>query len=258
MNEMEEFKTSDKLEEFTKAFSKFQSMHLSVKKDATNPHFRSTYASLPAVLETCRDSLALTGLSVLQLPLGGVEVSRLLNRITHSSGQFIQWVYTTPITKKDPQGIGSAITYSRRYSLTSSLGLPEVDDDGNNAAAPQGVHVPEENKSYNDAPKKTYRDSDALSTGAWIMNENQRKRLFAITKANGYEISDVDSYIKASWGYVSTKQLTKAQYDLICGTAKAGEKPNGLLPTRTLRVENFAPPVTNDHYPPMRDEDVPF
>lgn len=251
MNELEEFKTSEKLEEFTKAFTKFQSMHLSVKKDAENPHFRSTYASLPSVIESCRNGLADADLSFLQLPLGGLECSRILNRITHSSSQYVQWIYTSPISKKDPQGIGSAITYGRRYCLTSSLGLPESDDDGNAAKTEQQViRVPEANKSYNDSP---------IAVGGWTMNDNQRKRMFAITKANGYEPHDVDEYIKNAYGYSSTKQLNKLQYDLICGTAKQGEKPNGLLPTRTLQfTKKTVGNVTFNGYEEVPEGEIPF
>lgn len=256
MNELEEFKTSEKLEEFNKAFNKFQAMHLSIKKDAQNPHFRSSYASLPQVIETCREALTANGFSILQLPLGGIDVSRLLNRITHNSSQFVQWIFTTPIAKKDPQGIGSAITYSRRYNLTSSLGLPESDDDGHEASV---IKVPEENKNYNEQqpppPKKTYRDSDA-SVAPWTMNDNQRKRMFAITKAAGYEPSDVETFIRYEWKLDSTKKLNAKQYQLLCGDDRNGIQ--GLIPTRKLKVNFEVPPIPENDSSYGDVPEVPF
>jgi hypothetical protein len=37
------------------------------------------------------------------------------------------------LSKNDMQGLGSAITYARRYGLVSMLGIIQEDDDGNKA-----------------------------------------------------------------------------------------------------------------------------
>jgi hypothetical protein len=105
-------------------------------KDSKNPHFNSKYADLSAVMDACKPHLAAQGIVVMQPPAttedgGAVSVSTVL---LHNSGQWIASTLTLRPTKQDPQGMGSAITYARRYSLQSMLGIPAEDDDGNAAS----------------------------------------------------------------------------------------------------------------------------
>lgn len=253
MNEIEELKFSEKLDEWNKAYAKFQAMHVSVKKDSENPHFRSTYASLPAVLESCREGLALSNFTILQLPLGGVEVCRLLTRISHSSGQFVQWISTTPISKKDPQGIGSGITYLRRFNITSSLGLSELDDDGHEASRGNIINVPEENKSYNEPIQKTaYKDSSA--SAAKGPSVAQIKRLYEIIKQAGYSPEEIKAFIKEQWGLGSFEQLDWKKYRDLCGDKQKGI--SGLIPSRQI---NTAPPLSDNSYADNSfDSQIPF
>lgn len=108
-------------------------------RDSTNPHFRSTYASLEAVLETVKPVYAAYGLTTLQMP-GFVNGSAtLVTRVLHESGEWIQFESGSPLQKNDPQGVGSAITYLRRYSLAGFAGIGQDDDDGNAASAKGSV-----------------------------------------------------------------------------------------------------------------------
>ncbi len=105
-----------------------------VKKDASNPYFKSNYASLDNILETIKVPLKESGLSFAQFPEG---VSGLTTILMHESGEWIESTYTIPLAKQDPQGAGSAITYMRRYALGAILGLAtEEDDDANSASTP--------------------------------------------------------------------------------------------------------------------------
>ncbi len=152
MLEQDDFKTSETLTEFNKAFFAFSKLELGVTKDAKNPFFKSTYASLPNVLHSTREKLVEHGFYIMQLPLGGVGIHKLLNRITHKSGEYVQWIYSSPVAKSDPQGYAAATTYGRRTNITSSLGLPEEDDDGNQAstkqAPPKRVFDKDPDKDY--------------------------------------------------------------------------------------------------------------
>ena len=107
------------------------------KKNAKNPHFRSTYADLTAVLGVVRPSLSEHGLAVLQTMHPTEDGSVLRTTLIHESGEELD-LGTYPIRpqKPDPQGVGSAITYARRYSLMAAFGLGAEDDDGNAASAP--------------------------------------------------------------------------------------------------------------------------
>jgi hypothetical protein len=104
-----------------------------IKKDANNPFFKSKYASLSNILENIQTALSESGLAFTQVPTGE---GGLTTMIMHAeSGEYIMGEYIMKPVKNDPQGIGSAITYQRRYALCAVLGLNiEEDDDGNNAS----------------------------------------------------------------------------------------------------------------------------
>lgn len=105
-------------------------------KEASNPAFRSRYATLTAYLAALRAPLAkhrllLTGQTV----VGSNGKHRLLTRVVHESGQWLgSWWELSP-TKADPQGEGSALTYARRYQIGVVLQVAAEEDDDGNAAA---------------------------------------------------------------------------------------------------------------------------
>lgn len=110
-----------------------------VKKDATNPAFRTKYATLQSVLETVEVPLWDNGLLLLQRFDAGEGGPMLITEIVHAAtGDRVASIL--PVVCKDPtdpQKIGGAITYARRYSLLALLGLSPEDDDGNSAAQPR-------------------------------------------------------------------------------------------------------------------------
>ena len=130
---------SESIDKLLPAFVAFQSDMPSVPKDAVNPHFRSKYASLGAITEATRPHLAKQGLAVTQSLVWQDGVQLLVTRVIHVSGQWMQdGGYALNPTKNDPQGMGSAVTYARRYTLGATLGIvTEDDDDGNAASAPR-------------------------------------------------------------------------------------------------------------------------
>lgn len=124
---------SDTIAELAFALSKAQGQIEDATKSGLNPAFRSKYADLAAVRAVIREPLATNDLAIVQLPKsveGGVEVETML---LHKSGEFIAETLRIPVAKYDAHGIGSGITYSRRYGLMSILALASDDDDGNAA-----------------------------------------------------------------------------------------------------------------------------
>jgi hypothetical protein len=114
-------------------------------RDATNPHYRSRYTSLDAIVEHIAPVLARHGLVWMTLPCRDSDGSPALRyRLAHAeSGEAIEGVMPLLLTKSDPQGMGSAITYARRYSLCAVLNLvADEDDDGNTAAKPPARRAP--------------------------------------------------------------------------------------------------------------------
>ena len=129
-------RASEHLNELAGALSKAQAMLRGAVKDSTNPHFKSRYADLASCWDACREALAANGLSVVQLPEGSGNVVEMTTRLMHSSGQWIECSGCFTATKADPQGLGSCITYARRYQLCAIVGISPEDDDGNAASEP--------------------------------------------------------------------------------------------------------------------------
>lgn len=105
-----------------------------IKKDATNPFFKNKYASLDGILEDILPILHKHGLFLVQKPINDGDRVGVATDIYHTSGESISSSFTMVLAKNDPQGAGSAISYARRYSLVSMLGLNLDDDDGNTAS----------------------------------------------------------------------------------------------------------------------------
>ena len=106
-------------------------------KDKNNPHFKSKYADLGAVVEAIKPALTRHGLFFVQQTHeqeGGVCVETV---VCHSSGESMPFgKLFVPASKQDAQGYGSALTYARRYSLMTAFGVCPEDDDGNAASKP--------------------------------------------------------------------------------------------------------------------------
>lgn len=126
---------SESIKELASALAKAQGQIRAALKDATNPHFRNSYATLASVWEAVRDPLSRNGLAVVQLVSSGDSDVKVETMLMHQSGEFISETLSVPVAKADAQGFGSAITYGRRYTLQAITGVAPDDDDGNAAAA---------------------------------------------------------------------------------------------------------------------------
>ena len=114
------------------ALHKVQGKISGVKRDSTNPHFKNRYASLEAVIDALRPALQENDLVVTQAPSRFTESGciEIITTISHISGQSMSSRLEIPVSKKDAQGAGSAITYGCRYSLMALFLIPPTDDDG--------------------------------------------------------------------------------------------------------------------------------
>lgn len=122
--------SSPELGKLFEALSKTQAMIVGAKEDSHNPYFKSKYADLSSVWEACRLPLSENGLSVVQSMETVGDKICLVTILGHSSGQWIKSCLPVPITKSDPQTLGSALTYCRRYALSALVGVCPIDDDG--------------------------------------------------------------------------------------------------------------------------------
>ncbi len=129
-------KTSDNITKIAAAMVAMQAGAQHANFDSKNPHFKSKYASLAEVIDTVRPVLAKHGLAVIQLPAFRENIGHVLcTRIVHESGEWIEDEMRLNPVKDDPQGLGSNLTYARRYSLPGVCLIASEDDDDANAAS---------------------------------------------------------------------------------------------------------------------------
>lgn len=141
-----------KLSKLVEALSKAQSVIQGAVKDSENPYFKSSYADLASVWEACRKPLTDNGLAIIQLTKMIEGKLYLETVLAHSSGESVSSIYPINpmrqekergdetssskakwVPSEDPQALGSALTYARRYALAAIVGVAPEDDDGEGA-----------------------------------------------------------------------------------------------------------------------------
>ena len=124
---------SNEINELAKALCAAQSEIEGIEKDGKNPHFKSQFSTLKACISAVREPLSKNGLSVTQQYTYDDKRTFLVTTLLHTSGQWMRSYGELILDKLTSQGVGSATTYMRRYSLCAMLGLYQDDDDGNSA-----------------------------------------------------------------------------------------------------------------------------
>lgn len=194
-------KKSETLTEFSKAFAKAQQEMKQPLKDANNPFFKSKYVPLENVVEAITESASKNGLSFTQFPssdeAGNVTVGTL---VMHSSGEWIEYdpIKMKPV-KNDPQSIGSAITYAKRYALSAIFGITsDQDDDGNEAT-----------QAKKQAPAKK-KDEPVIS----VEKANYYlKEIASISAEKGKEDDSIVKWFLNHLGVVDYKMIKQSQIE---------------------------------------------
>jgi hypothetical protein len=179
------------------ALAVFHTKVAKIAKTDNNPFFKSKYAGLPSILEAIQKPLEESKLVFSQLP----DEEYLTTILIHiESGEYLQSSYKMSATKQDPQSIGSAITYARRYALGAILGLNiDEDDDGNKASEPR----PQTN--YPQPASQQPQQQGAAAEKPWLNllnregepNEKVYNRLTALF-AEGKSIDDIKQNVRIS------------------------------------------------------------
>lgn len=202
------FEHSEEMGELAKALAKAQPDFGAALKDGENPHFRSKFATLASVWDAVRAPLTDNGLSVTQLP--GFENDRIVVRtvLLHSSGQWLACAVSLRPVKDDPQGVGSAITYGRRYGLEAVTGIPREDDDGeaamgrgrgqNAGRAPKAQRAPSTPRDPGPAVAELLASAKALAAGD-VERAPAALRALERDLANGMTDDDISATRAAKW-----------------------------------------------------------
>lgn len=143
-------KSSAEINELASALAKAQGEMGAALKGAENPFFSAKYADVGSVIKAVKEPFANNGLSFVQFPLREENTAGVTTRLMHSSGQWLEDQFTLPVGKFDSQGVGSCLTYARRYALQAIAGIPAADDDGNAASHPQ-INEKDVTEQYNKA-----------------------------------------------------------------------------------------------------------
>lgn len=169
-------------------------------KDSNNPAFKTRYADLASVMDAIREPMLVNGLAIQHQQLPG-DPGRLVLRtvLRHKSGEFLASVAVVPLSKQDAQGMGSALTYARRYGVAAMLGVVQDDDDGNAASTAR--------------QQEPARRSEPEPSG-WAPNEAQVKRAYAIGRAQTLTSAEVDKVANKYHGVTGPARLpSKEAYD---------------------------------------------
>ena len=170
---------SESIQNLSAALSKTQAEMPAIKFDSKNPFLKNDYASLGAIIAGARPVIAKHGLSVSQLTFGEDGVAGGETVLMHTSGEWISSSISMPIGeekgKSSAQVAGSIVTYLRRYSLASILGIySDEDGDGNK---------PEPTRK----PARTKPEAQANDDIMTI------ERAMAIENSEGVKYGDIDS-----------------------------------------------------------------
>lgn len=125
--------------------------------DSANPFFKSKYADLHSVISAIKDPLSKHGLAYVQSPDFEGNTVTLVTTLMHSSGEWVKSRITMTPQKPDPQGIGSVITYARRYALAAIVGIAQQDDDAEAATVHKKPEKPK--KKLSAYPKESFEEN---------------------------------------------------------------------------------------------------
>lgn len=167
------------------ALVKARADYMPVRRDQTNPAFRASYASLDAVLDAVTPALTANGLVIVHQTEPDDGGLMLTTKLMHTSGQWIGTRYPVRPLKPEPQALGSALTYARRYSVLAICAIAPEDDDGNAASAPPG--------------RMTQRDAPPDAPRAAVVEDPARRALLNRIRMAGRAAGMTDEETLARW-----------------------------------------------------------
>lgn len=141
---------SELINDLAAALSKAQGEMQAAIKDKINPFFKSSYADLGSVWDAARPVLSKYGLCIMQtteLLSDGSKIV-MVTTLAHTSGQWVKSYLPLNPSKNDSQGVGAALTYLRRYSLSAIVGVVCDDDDDGETSVGRGKSQHNQNNQH--------------------------------------------------------------------------------------------------------------
>ena len=188
-------KLSEKFDEILPALHKARSQFVKVKKDRQNTHLKNKYATLDSVLDAITPALTENRLMIMQDGERIENTMRVETTVIHISGQWAKFYFDIPIVKNDPQGVGSAFTYGRRYALAAAFGLSQADDDAQIAVKSAQDWKRDLDKCDNvdglqDVFREAWKSSDKANQVIIKNHYEKRKAEIEIGSARGFSTAE--------------------------------------------------------------------
>lgn len=201
---------SECIHELAAALSKAQGEMQAAIKDKVNPFYKTSYADLGSVWDAARPVLSKNGLCIMQTTeMTGNQIV-MVTTLAHTSGQWVKSYLPLNPSKQDSQGVGAALTYLRRYSLSALVGVVcDNDDDGETAVGRGKTQEPAKNEKPPkqeptpppSAPMERIGKAEIISLNALVENldEVSNKSFF--------------NWIKESFNAQSIQELPRAYFE---------------------------------------------
>ena len=226
---------SAEIKDLATALSKAQKEIKGAVKDSNNPFFNSQYADLSSVWEACRSALCANDLSVIQTTNGNThDVVTVETMLCHSSGQWVKGSLTMKPTKPDPQGIGSAITYARRYALAAMVGVSPEDDDGQAASQSRPVATKSNPVPQKDLGRLSDYVISAVKSKSGKHKDGKTWQAYVITTQENGDLATYEekvfslSLTASSNGELVTFETEPGKYGPVIKAAMIQEVPNSV------------------------------
>lgn len=194
--------------------------------------FRYDYADLSLILRATRPVLAKHGIAVIQPATVEARGTVLIKTILlHESGQWLYEELTMPVADaNDPQKVGSALTYGRRYAYCGMVGVqPENEDDDGAAAAPQGrgarrpgrAAAPSEEPTPEPTPGSYEAQGEPEAAQAVTLTHEMVTRLKGILKEHHVPLKEFGAHLTEKYGAKSWADIRQADYESVVSLAQA-------------------------------------
>lgn len=232
---MEQITMSATIGKLAEALSKVQGEMGAAEKNADNPYFKSKYADLATCWGVAREPLSRNGLAVVQTTAQSFEEIGEANRkqlvitintiLMHTSGEWISGSMSMPLAKNDPQGVGSAVSYGRRYGLSAILGIVGKDEDDDANAAPMPPQTAPARKAAAKAQAAGAPQAAAKKAEGRARAEQSLKGMLLDDAGLGLKPAEVADWIRRTIGRDDIKgmdALTDAEVMKCITAAKAG------------------------------------
>ena len=232
---MQQITMSATIGKLAEALSKVQGEMGAAEKNADNPYFKSKYADLATCWGVAREPLSRNGLAVVQTTAQSFEeigeasrkqlVITINTILMHTSGEWIAGSMSMPLGKNDPQGVGSAVSYGRRYGLSAILGIVGKDEDDDANAASMPPQTAPARKAAAKAQAASAPQAAAKKAEGRARAEQSLKGMLLDAAGLGLKPAEVADWIRRTIGRDDIKgmdALTDAEVMKCITAAKAG------------------------------------